>query len=254
MCMASLLELQRTFAAALRDPGATCAVSPAANLAIYRNNSEIAFRHALEIAFPILRRRVGDDYFRQLAFQYRRAFPSRSGDLHWAAMSFAEFLTNHLADGDYAWLADLARLEWTCQEAAVERELVGLGAESLAGFTPDELERLRFTLQPSLRLIASPFPVFSVWAANQSATAPPVDQSLRNERGMVRARRGHVEIQMLEPDAYAYVDATIQGATLGEAMQAAAVDERRLTGILGLFFAEGLVVSVAPEEPSREGS
>ena len=58
--MASLLELQRAFAAALRDPRAICAVSPPANLAIYRNNAEYAFRHALEVAFPVVRRRVGD--------------------------------------------------------------------------------------------------------------------------------------------------------------------------------------------------
>ena len=88
-CMASLRELQRSFAAALRDPAAACAVLPPANLAVYRNNAHSTFRAALELTYPVVRRRVGDDYFRQLCAHYRERFPSRSGDLHWAGRDFA---------------------------------------------------------------------------------------------------------------------------------------------------------------------
>ena len=79
--MASLRELQTSFAASLRDPSTACDVLPNENLAIYRNNAATAFRTALECSYPVLRRRVGDDYFRQLADQYRQRFPSRHGDL-----------------------------------------------------------------------------------------------------------------------------------------------------------------------------
>ncbi|MBC8024615.1 MAG: putative DNA-binding domain-containing protein [Steroidobacteraceae bacterium] len=243
--MASLLELQRSFAAALRDPGATCSVSPPANLAIYRNNAEFAFRGALEISFPVLRRRVGDDYFRQLVAQYRQRFPSRSGDLHWAGRSFAEFLTRQLGDGDYAWLADLARLEWACEEAAIVADLPAAGPEVLAAFAPDELERVRFVLQPSLRLVSSPFPIFTVWTANQTENAPPVDQSKGGEMMLVRMRYDTVEVQPLAPDLFSYLYATADGATLGEAMTAAALDERRLSEVLGFLFGGGLVVSAS---------
>jgi hypothetical protein len=252
--MASLLELQRAFAAALHDPRAACAVSPPENLAIYRNNAEFAFRHALEVGFPVLRRRVGDDYFRQLASQYRRVFPSRSGDLHWAGRDLAEFLTNYLAGGEYAWLADLARLEWACEEAAVEGEVDAMRADSLAPFAAEDLERLKFALQPSLRLIASPFPIFSVWRANQTANAPPVNQSVGPEHGLVHSRSGEVEVRVLDHDLFNYLEATRKGATLGEAIQMAALEERRLTEILGLLFSERLVVSMALEEAPRQGS
>jgi len=69
--MDSLREMQRAFAAALRDPAVSCAVLPPANLAVYRNNGHITFREALEQTFPVVRRRVGDDYFRQLGAHYR---------------------------------------------------------------------------------------------------------------------------------------------------------------------------------------
>jgi hypothetical protein len=250
--MASLLELQRSFAASLRDSRAACAVSPAANLSIYRNNAESSFRGALEISFPVLQRRVGADYFRQLAHQYRRAFPSRSGDLHWIGRSFAEFLAGHLRGGDFAWLADLARLEWTCEEAAIVAGLPAAGSAVLAAVAPEDLERVRFGLQPSLKLVTSAFPVFSVWFANQIDNAPPVDQSRAGESGLVRIRDDAIEVQTLAPDLFAYLSATAGGATLGEAMTAAALDERRLAEVLGFLFSEGLVVSATVSEARRE--
>ena len=100
----SLRELQHSFAAALNDASCNCPVLPRANLAVYRNNAEWQFRNALSLSFPVLRQRVGDDYFRQLAHHYRREFPSRSGDLHWVGREFPGFLAGHLAGGDYAWL------------------------------------------------------------------------------------------------------------------------------------------------------
>jgi hypothetical protein len=245
--MASLLELQRSFAASLREPGATCAVTPPANLAIYRNNAESTFRGALQISFPVVRRRVGDDYFRQLAAAYRHEFPSRSGDLHWVGCSFAEFLAAHLAGGDYAWLAELARLEWACEEAAIIPELAATDPNSLAVIESQDLERVRFTLQPSLRLLHSPYPVFSVWMANQVDNAPPVDHSIGKEYGMVRMRNYAIEVQMLRPDLFSYLSATASRATLGEAMTAARIDEGRLAEVLGFLFVEGLITSATVE-------
>jgi hypothetical protein len=248
--MASLRELQRSFAAALRDPAVECPVAPPARLAIYRNNVAANFRGALEASFPVLRRRVGDDFFRQLAHHYRERFPSRSGDLHWVGRDFAAFLAAHLADGDYAWLADLARLEWAREDAAVVAVAPPVGADALAVFPAEQLEHLRFTLQPSLRLVESPYPVFSVWLANQMENAPPVDQSMGPEQGMALSRIDGVEVARLGPDVFSYLSALAAGATLGEAMARAGLDGPRLAQVLGHVFGEGLVNGVAPAPTS----
>lgn len=249
--MASLRELQHAFAAALRGspekpPGDAGAppVWPAANLGVYRNNADWQFRNALALSFPVLRRRVGDDYFRQLAVLYRRRFPSRSGDLHWVGRDFAGFLAAHLADGDYAWLADLARLEWAREEASVAAVLQASGAEALARFAPGELENLEFELQPSLRLGVSAFPVVSVWEANQAENAPPVDQSAGSEAYMVLSRDDSVEITRLNPSLFSYLSALAARAALGEAVAAAKLDEAGLLEALRFTFAESLVCGV----------
>ncbi|HEV7606649.1 MAG TPA: DNA-binding domain-containing protein [Steroidobacteraceae bacterium] len=242
--MASLRELQGSFAAALRDPSAPCAVMPRDNLAIYRNNSSFAFRSALEAGFPVLRRRVGDEYFRQLAAQYRERHPSRSGDLHWVGRDFSAFLLEHLHGGDYGWLADLARLEWSREQASVSPVLVSVGADALRRFAPEQLEHLVFTLQPSLRLHASDFPIFTVWAANQVADAPPVDQSLAGECGLVRIRLDGPEVRPLAPDLFSYLSALAAGAPLGEAIAASGLDQAGLVNALGFVFNEALVCAV----------
>lgn len=242
--MASLREMQNAFAAALRDPAAPCPVRPAGNLAIYRNNSTHSFRAALESSFPVVRRRVGDDYFRQLCAQYRARYPSRSGDLHWTGRDFPAFLLEQLHGSDYAWLADLARLEWSREQASVMRIESALPAEVLAHFGPSQLEHLVFTLQPSLALLASDFPVFTVWHTNQADNAPPVGQSEGAECGMVRARIDGVEVRKLMAGPFSYLSALRAGAPLGEAISSAGLDQEGVVSALGFVFAEGLVCAL----------
>ena len=242
--MASLREMQRSFAAALRDPAVECAVLPPANLAVYRNNGSITFREALEQTFPVVHRRVGDDYFRQLSVHYRQRFPSRSGDLHWTGRDFAGFLDDYLAGGEYHWLADLARIEWARAECSITPELTSLGVDSLSGYPSEALERLVFGLQPSLQLLASAYPVYTVWLTNQVQNAPPVDQSHGSEKGMIRIRHDSIEVRKLDPAAFSFISALASGSTLGDAMTSASLDARALTTILAFLFGEGIVSSL----------
>jgi hypothetical protein len=244
--VASLRELQGSFGAALRDPSAYCAVVPSRNLSIYRNNSLAAHQHALELTFPVVRRRVGDDYFRQLSSTYRDRFPSRSGDLHWMGSEFASFLAIHLQGTEYAWLSDLARLEWSRHQASVSAAHASIGAELLGRFAPEQLEHLVFALQPSLTLHASDFPIFTLWSANQVDNAPPVDQSVGAECGLVRARIDGVEVRSLEPSLFSYLCALSAGAPLGEAISTAGLDQQGLVNALGFVFSENLVCAVTP--------
>jgi hypothetical protein len=242
--VASLRELQASFAAALRDESAACAVLPRENLSIYRNNAAISFRNALALSFPALRRRVGDDYFRQLAMRYRQHHPSRSGDLHWVGKGFAAFLAEDLQGSEYAWLADLARLEWSREQAAVATTRAAISVDALARFGPEQLEHLVFSLQPSLELHASDFPIFTIWAANQVENAPPVDQSMPGECGLVRARIDGVEVRPLSPGVFSYISALAAGAPLGEAVAIAGLDQSALVHALGFVFQEALICAV----------
>ena len=251
--MASLRELQQSFAAALRNPAVACAVFPPANLAVYRNNASIAWRETLERNFPVVHRRVGDDYFRQLCAHYRERYPSASGDLHDYGSRFPGFLDDYLAGGDYAWLGDLARLERARTESAIAAELPALGVEALAQYPGEQLERLVFGLQPSLRMLISPFPVFTLWQANQAENAPPTDQSIGQEAVMVHSRNDLPQVRRLTAPLFAFISSLAEGRPLGDAMTLADCDEAALTQALRFLFAEELVCSLTlVESPGQK--
>lgn len=257
---ARLLDAQRALARALHgedvQPSRTVFAGPAAvcvedRLGVYRNNSRQFFRTALALTFPVLQRRVGDDFFRQLATEYRAAHPSRSGDLHWVGAGFPSWLQVRLRDTEYAWLAELAELEWACEEAAASAVEPPVALQSLAVLPPDRLDGVRVRLQPSLRLVASRWPVWSVWQANQREGAAPVDLSAGPEHcACVGSHEVGVAVFRLEPEAYALLGELRNGASFAHAVAQSGTTAGVLAHVLEWAFGEGLVVEVSPSAPA----
>lgn len=250
--MASLPELQARFAAALRgDPGPIehdvvgDGLESAGRLDIYRNNVRAVFEGALERTYPVLRRRVGEDYFRQLAHGYRERFPSRSGDLHGVGEHFARYLAETEAESGYAWLAELAELEWACECAFVAARERPVGPQALAGLTPDELGLARLRLQPSLRCVASSFPVLDVWRANQpEADGHAVDLARGGQCVLVSCGVDGLDLVEVSGAALAFTRQLQAGASLGSAVDESGLDLAELPVVLGMLFAGGLVTAV----------
>ena len=256
----TLAELQRRFAAALGASGdeadAAAArfaehvdgdgLAPAARIEVYRNNVLAMFEGALARTYPVLRRRVGDGYFRGLARVYRDALPSRSGDLHWIGRSFPVWLASYLADGEYAWLADLARLEWACEEAQIAGQSAALEPAALARVAPDELGDTRLVLQASVRLIESAYPVWTVWRENQpDAPGAPVDFSIGPQRVVVACGETGLVLHSVPEDHFRFVAALASGATLAMAVDESGAAIDQLPALLGWLFSAGLVAAVA---------
>ena len=255
---ASLLEAQRDFARELRAPDANApgsgrfdGASIADRLAVYRNNARQFFRSALVLTYPVLQRRVGEDFFRQLATQYRATHPSRSGDLHWVGAAFPAWLDERLRDTEYAWLADLARLEWACEEAAAAATRAPVTLQSLALIPPESLDGVRLRLQPSLRLVSSRWPVWSVWSANQVEDADPVDLDAGPEHcACVGTLDAGVAVFRLEVEAYRLLAELHQDASLGDALARTGTTPDVLAKVLEWAFAHELVVEVSPSAPA----
>jgi hypothetical protein len=258
---ASLLELQREFARALQlQPGSAPGVqafgaSPqpaaASRLDVYRNNARQFFRTALELTYPVVRRRVGEDYFRALAEEYRGVHPSRRGDLHWVGAAFPAWLADRLAGTEYGWLGELARLEWLCAESMAAHREPALPLQCLASVPADRLDAVRLRLQPSLRLLSARYPVWSVWQANQGeGDAEPVDLALGPEHCAIACLDERVTVYRLEAAQGRLLDALAGGTALGRAVELAGVDADTLAALLGWAFSEQLVVAVNPSAPA----
>jgi hypothetical protein len=255
----TLANLQACFGAALRSTGADadaaigalaeCVVddglAPASRVQVYRNNSRAMFEGALERTYPVLRRRVGEDYFRGLAREYRVWHPSRSGDLHWIGQAFASWLEPRLAGSDYEWLVDLARLEWACEEALVSPRLPALDASQLARVAPDTLADVGLELQPCLRVVRSEYPVWSVWRENQPGEpGRPVDLSQGAQHVVVACGEDGLVLHSLPADQCGFVEALAANAPLGDALEESGLDVDRLPGVLAWLFSDELVVGL----------
>ncbi len=255
----SLSLLQHAFAGGLRTQGpiprdlVRSLAGPVVEerFGVYRNNAWQFFLAALEATFPVIRRRVGADFFRRLAREYRASHPSPSGDLHWVGAAFPAWLAVRLTDSDYAWLADLARLEWSCEESAVAGRGPPLALDSLATIEPTQLDRLRLQLQPSLRLVESAFPVWSVWQANQGTEpGPAVDLARGGECCAVACLERGIVIYRLEPAEFATLAALQAGHDLGTALDVEGIDADGLGRTLAWAFAADLVTGLSPSAPA----
>jgi len=260
--VASLPELQARFAASLRgehglldgdvvDDG----IEAAARLGIYRNNARALFDGALERTYPVLRRRVGEDYFRQLAHGYRERHPSRSGDLHWVGEQFARYLADTEAGTGYAWLADLAELEWACECAFIAAREPPVDAQVLVRLAPDDLAQARLRLQPSLHCVASSFPVLEVWRANQpGADGHAVDLSRGGQCVLVSCGPEGPELAEVSRIALEFTRRLQSGTPLGAAVEDSGLDLAELPDVLARLFSGGLVNGVtlpaAEHEPT----
>ena len=122
--MPSLREVQLGFAAALLDRDdasisawlADHALPGRDGLNVYRNNVRETFIGALAASYPVLKRLVGDAYFRQMAMEYRRHYPSSAGNVTHIGESLPAYLETKFAGSNYDYFADVARLEWACQQ------------------------------------------------------------------------------------------------------------------------------------------
>lgn len=224
-------------------------------LEVYRNNAWQSFLSALERSYPVIQRRVGTDFFRQLARDYRARHPSRHGDLHWIGEEFPAWLADRMAGTAFEWLVDLARLEWACEVSVATAWRDPVGLDALGRFDAEVQPQLVLELQPSLQLVTSPFPIWSVWQANQrEEAAAPVDLAAGAEYCAVACSGDRVAVYRLDPADHRLLQHLCAGMSLADATKSVVTDPetqgRLLSQLLGWAFGEGLVVQVVKASPA----
>lgn len=202
--MPSLPEQQATFGAALLGSGG------APRMAIYRNNVFGNWRGALESAYPVTRRIVGEAFFAALARAYACAEPSTSGDLSEYGARLAAFTASFEHAQDLPYLPDVARLEWLVHRA--------YHAAQAPAFDP--ARALEARLAPACALLESGWPLVAIWQAHQPGGDPAsVDLAAGPERVLVRRPAWRVEVRALARGDFRFLAGL--GGGLGSALEAA---------------------------------
>lgn len=231
-----LAELEGAFVRYVRGEGGEAVLAQvhgaglaaAARLGIYRNNLLMNFTDALRACYPAVERLVGENFFAAAAQRCVLAHPSVSGNLQDYGATFPAFLENMPEAAAVPYLADVARLEWACQEALLASDAEPFDAAALADTKPADYSRLPLRLHPSARLIASPFPVHSLWTyCRQANPGEPPDIGGGGERVLVVRPGDEVFGVLLSAGEYVFLCACHDGVALGEALTRAEAAEPR---------------------------
>jgi hypothetical protein len=219
--MPVLPELQRCFAAALRD---TAAIPPVASsqrrFNVHRNNVSAGILGVLESRFPVVRRLVGDDFYRAMATDYVAQEPPVSPILMLYGVGFPAFVRTFAPAADTPYLADVALLEWLQHDAYHAADASPIGAQDLAAVPADRIADLRLVLHPSLRLFASDLPALSIWQMNLSTQAvTPVKLAARAEHALVVRPLHEVEVHRTDAALHAFAGQLDDGQSLGAATE-----------------------------------
>jgi len=254
----SLRELQRDVRRALLgrgdDPAAAAVaedgLTAQARLAIYRHHVFTTLTAALQATFPVVCRLVDERFFAYAADQYIRQDPPSGPCLFEYGATFPAFLAGFPACEGLPYLADVARLEWAMNRAL--HAAAGVPLEQAALRAPvsevdgDEV----FSLDPSLSLVASRWPIDRIWQSNQPEADPEATVDLSAGGGVrleVRRVGDDVVFRGLDPGVFAFRHALAEGHRLAEAVERAlAADEAfDLPGGLAAIYRDGLLAGIA---------
>lgn len=225
--MISLPELQSRFHDAVLfekpDAALMSALDAPERLEIYRNNAVQIFRQTLENTYPVIKRLVGPDCFRSLAFEYMQAYPSTSGDLHGFGERFVEYLESRYNDTAFAYLSDVAQLEWAYDAAYLAHDTVAIDTDALASIPEQHYERLVFDVNPACRFVFSDNPILAIWQANQrqSEATAAINLASGGECVAVHRSAGRVELRVIENVECLFLSLLKAGETLSAALASA---------------------------------
>lgn len=130
------------------------------------------------------------------------------------------FIEDFAPVGGLPYLGDVARLECARGRAYHAADASGLDAGALAEAVGRDPDRLRFWLHPSVDLLFSPYPVFSIWGMNQPGSVAGPLAFRGPEQGMVARLGLAVVTAPLPRDEAAFVARLRAGASFARAAEA----------------------------------
>lgn len=201
-------------------------------LGVYRNNTTILLSEALATNFPVVYALVGEAFFAPMARAFLRLHPPRSPCLFEYGAALADFIAGYPPAASLPYLADVARLEWACDEALHAADAQVLDATALARVPPEAYARLTFAAHPAMRVVASPYPVHAIWALHQPGGSPDarVDLGQGGEAVLVTRPGREVRLTPLAPGGAVFTQLVLMGAPLERAFVCAQRDAPAFDG------------------------
>ena len=250
--MTSLAHIQSAFAKSLlnRTVPVPAEIADASRrradrrFAVYRNNVAAGLANALAVRFPVVKRLVGDEFFRAMAHVYAAAELPCSPVMLYYGETFPGFIEEFEPARPIPYLGDVARIEMAQGLAYHAADETPLEPEAFAALSPERLGEARVRLHSSVSIITSSYPIYSIWRINRDPVrfTPPWAAAAAV---LVARPRLKVRTQCITQGDAAFMRALAVGNTLGEAVLAAqqAVPQFRASESLAELIGAYVVVS-----------
>ena len=217
---------QSEFAAALIDlnrlpPETICRYDgkPALRrFGVHRNNVYSSLVNTLADGFPVTEQLVGQEFFKAMASVYARHNLPRSPVMMFYGEGFGTFMDDFEPVAGLPYLGDVARLEYARRLALHACDAAMLSSKELGEIPASQLLQHSITLHPSVRVVASNYPVFSIWT--QSMTTTDLAIPAQGENVLVARPEMDVELTLLPSGGVSFVNAIVAGQSLQQAAEA----------------------------------
>lgn len=179
-----LHERQRAFASAILNPALAAppgllgpdGVASPHRFGVYRNNVVMGLIHLLEDKFPAVLRLVDTPFFQAMARAFVLSCPPQSPILLEYGGQFPHFIASFDAARALPYLADVACIEQAYLEAYHASDASALDPSAFLAIAPQDFDRLRLQLHPSVRVLSFTGPALHIWQMNVGdAPLQPVD-------------------------------------------------------------------------------
>ena len=212
--------------------------------AVYRNNVVASLTEAMHLAFPAIAKLLGKENMDGLAGLYLRAHPPRSPLMMHYGDDFPGFLEAQPALAHLPYLPCVARLELALRRSYHAADAAPADPQALSRIAPEDLGRVSLTLAPAVEVLRSPWPAHAIWAWNMAGGPKPG----QGGQEVLITRTGFDPVPEPMPQGGAnFVTALQQGATLGEATEAAP-EGFGLAALLGALLRGGAITGLELKE------
>ena len=246
------MSTQQDFSAALLDPSLPVPEgligpdgAPAGKrFDVYRNNVVVSLIEAMETGFPVIQKLLGAQNFANLARLFVRQHPPQSPVLMFYGDDFPEFLAEFAPLSHLPYLADVARLELAMRQSYHAADADAVDPDMLQEMAPDVLMTSTIKLAPSLRLIRSKWPAFSVWQFNMVEDAPKPAMAAE-DIAVLRAELDPAPV-LLPAGGGEFIQALLENHSLGDALEVAteSAPEFDLSSVLALLIGNNAIIKI----------
>jgi hypothetical protein len=228
--MNALAASQENFAAALFDPLALVPVA-AADVGLRARNDightgiGAFLMRALAARYPVVRRLIGDESFLDVAQRFVAMQPPRLPIVQHFGEAFPQYLRSLGEAASFEYVADIAKLEAARAAAYHSADAPPLDPRAISLLPTARFNECRLDLHPSTRLVASRFPIVTIWRANQMDAEGVIPDRWRPEAALIVRPFLDVNVVSLPAGGHAFMNALLSGWTIGEAASSAADDD-----------------------------